>query len=166
MATITAKDNTYKGRFIYSLNALWINTTLSNLGLSGRFIHRLDPHATNSRTFSTHMEALDLTRHTVTVPHKGVYEICLGMSCNVNTRLKEVAVSVNWVMQDHGATTPPRENRLLYINSPATSSIGGVPRPLYRSVIAPLEAGDELQIVEIGVADTSAENFCFTIKEL
>ena len=166
MANIEAKENTYKGRFIYSLNALWINTSLSVSPLSGRYIHRLDPHATNSRTYITHPTALDLTRHTITVPHTGVYEICLGMSSRVDTVLKEVAVSVNWAMQEHATTTPPVENRLLYINSPRASVIGSVPRPLYRSAIVQLEAGDELQIVEIGVAHTSAENFCFTIKEL
>lgn len=153
-------------RFIFCLNALAINTSLSTTALSGRHIYQIGQTPTTAmrRTIS-HTNNLDTTNHYVTVPNTGYYEVSIGFSCVISGLLTEMAMCRNWLQHNNAANTPPNDTRMLYINAPVDSSVSG--RVSYfRSAVSFLNAGDTLQLIEIGVGNTDFENFSITIKEL
>jgi len=153
-------------KFIFCLNALAINTTLGTTALAGRHIYNIGQASTSTiRRTLTHSTALNTTTHVITVPNSGYYEVSVQFSAVIATLLTEMAMCRNWVQQNNSANTCPDASRMLYINCPVDASVTG--RVSYsRLAQCWLNAGDTLQLCEIGVGNTDFENFSISVKEL
>jgi hypothetical protein len=152
-------------KFIFCLNALEINCSLATTALTGRHIYNIGSIPPNARRLLTHSTAINGTTHVITVPNSGYYELSLQFSVTISGILTEVAICRNWLQQNNSSTTPAVANRVLYVNAPVDTSITG--RVSYsRLSQCWLNAGDTLQLVEIGVSNTDFENFSISIKEL
>jgi hypothetical protein len=152
-------------KFIFCLSALEINCSLPTTALTGRHIYNIGAVPTNARRLLTHSTALNTTTHVVTVPNSGYYELSVQFSAVIASLLTELAICRNWLQQNNSTTTPPVANRLLYVNAPVDASVTG--RVSYsRLSQCWLNAGDTLQLIEIGASNTDFENFSISIKEL
>lgn len=153
-------------RFFFCVNALAINTSLPTTALAGRHIYNIGAASSSTvrRTIS-HASALNATNHSVTVPNAGYYEISIQFSAAIASLLTEMAMCRNWLQQNNSTNTCPEASRVLYVNCPVDASVTG--RVSYaRSAICWLNAGDTLQLAEIGVGNTECENFSVSVKEL